>query len=164
MHASFPSGRNIITTSSSKVPWTVWSEAQSVWTVLSKLCYQNLPRVCHVSTHNGINNCTDQSAVDTWQLVPCGPSRWLPVSILTRVRLSRLHKLHEPISGHHVANGGKVYATWSMQASRNFDRNSMGAIRSKSSSRGLSDQNPILPRSCHVSDVNFQILHWPIRV
>ena len=79
-----------------------------------------------------------------------------PHVIFPRGMLSRHHKWYESISVWHVAYGGKIYATWQIDTSRNFHSKSMWAVQSKSDSRGPPDRNPILPRGCHVSDGTLQ--------
>ena len=62
-----------------------------------------MPRVCHVPTPERITKHTDQSEVDTWQWVTCGPIRWRHVSIFATWHVTSGSKQRRPISDWHVS-------------------------------------------------------------
>jgi hypothetical protein len=94
MHTSFPRGPNV-TTTLSKVPWTIQSKAQSTWTVLGK-------QACHVPATCRMEASRNFHRTSIWTVRSNSIHMDRPIKIL----FSKWH--------------AELAATCQMEASRNF--------------------------------------------
>ena len=142
MHPSFASGRNIVPLYHQKSLGPSDQKPSP-----RKPSDQNTPRVSHVSAPFGSRTNKRFIRGMVCDMVVADGSTCTN-QMITRVILSRLHKVYESIRVWRVAFGGKVYATSvSLEASINlFDPNSMWAVRSKFNQSEPSDRNPISTR------------------
>jgi hypothetical protein len=159
MHASSPIGRNIVTTLSSKVPWTVRSEAQSTWTVRQKstTCLIRVNFWRHQRKYGPISAwCVPVGAMWTTQVITCVKFGMLSRYFINGTNQSAFDMWHMAEEYMPRINGSFQKLRPKIDVSRPIKIQFTWTVRSKS------DFDTRLP-PCYVSDGSLEKLHQPIR-